>query len=186
MKPIGLRIASGALRGRRLKVPAGIRPTEQKVREALFSIWTDRLFEATLLDLFAGSGAVGIEAVSRGAAEVTFVESNQSVLTAQDENLRLLPPGRARQIRSPAERALTLLAAEEARFDLVFADPPYAWVPEAAFFASVALLLGEEGELVFEHSSRVELPLGSGGLVRTDSRRYGESSISFYRKGTLT
>lgn len=155
------------------------------MREALFSIWTDRLFEATLLDLYAGSGAVGIEAVSRGAAEVTFVESNRSVLASQDENLRLLQPGRARQIRSPAERALSHLASEGSRFDLVFADPPYAWIPDAAFFAAVAILLEEEGEVAFEHSSRVELPVGSGGLVRTDSRRYGESAISFYRKGNL-
>ena len=75
MKSPGVRISSGALRGRRLEVPAGIRPTEQKVREALFSIWGERLAEGVVLDLFAGSAAVAIEAISRGAFSVTVVES---------------------------------------------------------------------------------------------------------------
>lgn len=180
MKPPGVRISSGSLRGRRLEVPAGIRPTEQKVREALFSIWGERLAEADVLDLFAGSGAVAIEALSRGAGFVTAVESNRSVLEAQRRNLALLPAGSFRLLALPVERALRELATGGAAFDLIFADPPYSWIPDAGFFVACASLLRNGGELVVEHSSRVALPIEVSALVRTDSRRYGESALTFY------
>lgn len=180
MKSPGVRISSGALRGRRLEVPAGIRPTEQKVREALFSIWGERLAEGVVLDLFAGSAAVAIEAISRGAFSVTVVESNRAVLEAQRRNLALLPAGSYRLLAQPVERALRELAARGEDFDLMFADPPYSWIPDAGFFAGCAALLRSGGELVVEHSSRVELPLEAAELVRTDSRRYGESALTFY------
>lgn len=180
MRPSGVRISSGSLRGRKLEVPAGIRPTEQKVREALFSIWGDRLEDADVLDLFAGSAAVAIEAVSRGAGHATAVESNRTVLEAQRRNLALLPSGSFRQLGLPVERALRELAIAGEAFDLVFADPPYAWMPDDGFFAGCAPLLRSGGELVVEHSSRWVLPIEFSELVRTDSRRYGESALTFY------
>lgn len=185
MKPPGVRISSGALRGRKLEVPAGIRPTEQKVREALFSIWGELLPEANLLDIFAGSAAVAIEAISRGAFAVTVVESNRTVLEALRRNLSLLPAGSARLLAQPAERALRELRGAGAQFDLVFADPPYAWVPDNDFLVGCAELLAPAGVLAIEHSARVTLPVEVGSLIRTDSRRYGESALSFYRKSGL-
>jgi 16S rRNA (guanine(966)-N(2))-methyltransferase RsmD len=173
-------VSSGALRGRKLEVPAGIRPTEQKVREALFSIWGELLPAATLLDLFAGSGAVAIEAVSRGALAVTLVESQRAVLEVTKRNAALLPAASFRILPLPAERALAELLGRGERFDLVFADPPYAWIPDAGFLAGCAALLRPGGVVTVEHSSRVVLPIESGELVRTDTRRYGESALTFY------
>jgi len=181
-KSPGIRISSGELKGRRLEVPAGIRPTEQKVKEALFSIWGERLAEAAVLDLFAGSGAVAIEAISRGALEVTVVEANRPVLEALKRNASILPAGSFHLLPRPVERALTELDGRAARFDLIFADPPYSWVPDAGFLAGCGALLREGGALTVEHSSRVDLPGEAGALVRTDSRRYGESALTFYGK----
>lgn len=182
MKSPGIRVASGAMKGRKLEVPPGIRPTEQKVREALFSIWGERLAEATLLDLFAGSGAVAIEAISRGALSTTLVESNRSVVAALERNMALLPPGSYRLLVLPAERAIAELTRQAARFDLVFADPPYSWLPDAGFLAACALLLRPGGLLTIEHSARSSLPASAGDLVRMDSRRHGESALAFYGK----
>jgi 16S rRNA (guanine966-N2)-methyltransferase len=182
VKPAGLRVASGALRGRKLGVPDGIRPTEQKVREALFSIWGDRLPEASLLDLFAGSGAVGIEAVSRGAFGVTLVESHRPVLEVLRRNAAILPAASFRVLALPVDRALDELRASAVEFDLIFADPPYAWLPDPRFFAGCAALLRPGGALAVEHSARVALPVEVGELVRTDSRRYGESALAFFGK----
>ena len=175
-----MRISSGSLRGRRLEVPAGIRPTEQKVREALLSIWGERLAEANVLDLFAGSAAVAIEAISRGAFSATAVESDRTVLAVQKRNLALLPAASFRQLAVPVERALLELRGRGERYDLVFADPPYAWIPDAGFFAGCAGVLEPGGLLTVEHSSRVVLPLEVAGLTRTGTRRYGESALTFY------
>jgi len=182
MKSPGIRVSSGVLRGRKLEVPEGIRPTEQKVREALFSIWGERIAEAALLDLFAGTGAVGIEAVSRGAFAVTLVESNHRVLEALKRNTGLLPAGSFRLLALSVARALGELQREAGSFDLIFADPPYSWVPDAGFFAGCATLLGSGGGLAVEHRARVVLPAEAAGLARLDSRRYGESALAFFGK----
>jgi 16S rRNA (guanine(966)-N(2))-methyltransferase RsmD len=180
VKPPGLRISSGSLRGRRLEVPAGIRPTEQKVREALFSIWGAALADANVLDLFAGSGAVAIESVSRGALSATAVESGRTVLAPLKRNLALLPAGSCRLLALPVERALLELQGRGEPFDFVFADPPYAWIPDGGFFAACSALLRAGALLTVEHSSRVVLPVEAGDLVRTDTRRYGEAALTFY------
>lgn len=177
-----MRISSGALKGRTLEVPTGVRPTEQKVREALFSIWGERLPEASLLDLFAGSGAVAIEAISRGALQATLVESSRTVVAALRRNAACLPAGSHRLLNVPVERALRELGMQAERFDLIFADPPYAWVPDAVFLAGCSALLLAGGLLTIEHSSRAALPAEAGELVRTDVRRYGESALTFYGK----
>lgn len=152
------------------------------MREALFSIWAERLPESVVVDLFAGTGAVGIEAVSRGALGVTLVESSRAVLAALQRNAALLPEGSCRLLALPVERALAELGRRNEPCDLVFADPPYAWLPGDEFFAGCSALLRPGGALAFEHSARVALPVEAGDLVRTDSRRYGESALSFYVK----
>ena len=176
MKP-GVRVTGGAFRGRGLVVPPGARPTEGRVREALFSIWSDRLENARVLDLFAGSGVVGLEAVGRGALSALAVDDNLRAIKTLEENA-------ARVGEKLEVRRLTLpagLSRLTGPFDLVFADPPYAFEAYADLLAGVAPLLAPDGEVVVEHSTRREMPLEAGPLVRVDVRRYGESSLAFYR-----
>ena len=186
MKP-GVRVSGGELRGRGLAVPPGARPTEGRVREALFSIWGESVAGARVLDLFAGSGAVGIEAAGRGALDVLAIDDDpRAVRTIAENAARLAAGGVAvRRLRLPA--GLARLAGREADpFDLVFADPPYAFTGYAALLAALvggpSPLLAPGGDIAVEHSSRLDLPLEVGPLVRKDVRRYGESSLSFYRR----
>jgi 16S rRNA (guanine966-N2)-methyltransferase len=183
MKP-GVRVSGGELRGRGLAVPPGARPTEGRVREALFSIWDERIVGARVLDLFAGSGVVGIEAAGRGALEVWAVDDDARAARTIAENAGRLAPGAVtvRRMRLPAG----LARLSGGPFDLVFADPPYAFTGYAALLAAVAPILAADGEVVVEHSARLELPVEAGPLVRTDVRRYGESSLSFYHLQTGT
>ena len=152
------------------------------MREALFSIWQERLPNALWLDLFAGSGAMGIEALSRGALSATFVESDRGAVRVLERNLALLAPGSARLVATPAERALAELAGEPEtqRFDLVFADPPYAWTVPAEMFAAIARVAGADAELAIEHAARAALPDREGPWVRRLERRYGDSALSVY------
>lgn len=175
-----LRITSGELRGRRLEAPAGVRPTEGRVREALFSIWWERVVRAEILDLFAGSGAVGIEALSRGAARAVFVDQAPRVLQALKKNVEGLPRGAATIVRGRLPEALGRRVEDP--FDLVFADPPYAFDAYVELIRAVAPRLRDDGEVVVEHAARRELPPEVGQLIRHDVRRYGECSLSFYAR----
>ena len=176
MKP-GVRVTGGAFRGRGLAVPPGARPTEGRVREALFSIWSDRLEGARALDLFAGSGIVGLEALGRGALSVLCVDDDPRAIKTLEANAsRLGERLEVRRLSLPAG-----LARLSGPFDLVFADPPYAFDGYEELLTGVQPLLAPEGDVVVEHASRRELPLEAGRLVRVDVRRYGESSLSFYR-----
>jgi 16S rRNA (guanine966-N2)-methyltransferase len=178
VKP-GVRVTGGSFKGRGLAVPPGARPTEGRVREALFSMWGDLLDGARVLDLFAGSGVVGLEALSRGALDVLFVDDSlQAVKTLQENAAQLGERIEARKLSLPAG-----LARLSGPYDLVFADPPYAFAEYGILLAGIAPLLAPDGEVVVEHSTRKELPIEIGSLVRTDVRRYGESSLSFYRVG---
>jgi 16S rRNA (guanine(966)-N(2))-methyltransferase RsmD len=172
----------GAHRGRGLAVPPGARPTEGRVREALFSIWSDRLEGARVLDLCAGSGVVGLEAVGRGALSALLVDEDFRAVKTLESNL-------ARVGEKTVEiRRLTLPGGlgrliEAGPFDLIYADPPYNFQSYDALIAGAAPLLATDGELVVEHSSRRDMPVQAGELVRIDTRKYGEGSLSFYRKG---
>lgn len=183
MKAGGLRVNAGSLRGRRLEVPPGIRPSEGKIKEALFSIWSEVLPDASFLDLFAGSGAVGIEAVSRGALRATFVEARRPVAETLKRNLELLPRTAWKVRVEAVETALVSELANEARFDLVFLDPPYSREIDAQLLAACASVLETDGRIAVEHDARSRLPVESGGLIRVESRRYGESALTFYGKG---
>jgi 16S rRNA (guanine966-N2)-methyltransferase len=179
VKP-GVRVTGGELRGRGLAVPPGARPTEGRVREALFSIWADRLEGARVLDLFAGSGVVGFEALSRGALSVLCADADLRTIKVLEENAARLGGGiEIRRLPLPA--GLTRLTGP---FDLVFADPPYAFDGYGSLLAGIVPLLAPDGEIVIEHSSRRDLPIEKGPLVRSDVRRYGESALSFYRLGS--
>jgi 16S rRNA (guanine966-N2)-methyltransferase len=183
VKQPGVRVAGGSFRGRSLTVPPGARPTEGRVREALFSIWGDRLDGARVLDLFAGSGVVGLEAAGRGALTVLAVDEDRRAVEALEANAARLGETLIDIRRLTLPLGLGRLIAEGAGpFDLAFVDPPYNFAPYEDILASLAPLLAADAEVAVEHSSRRSLPLEAGGLVRVDSRKYGESSLSFYRR----
>lgn len=182
------RIISGTAGGRRLQTPAGAgtRPTSDRVREALFSRLEhlEALAGARVLDLYAGSGALGLEAVSRGAASVLLVESARPAAAVARANAALVAPDRARVRADRVERVLLAgPGGRELRADLVFLDPPYD-LSEEALGDVLALLelhgwLAPEALVVVERSSRSPEPTWPGGLEPTEERRYGETRIWF-------
>ncbi len=181
MKP-GVRVTGGAHRGRGLAVPPGARPTEGRVREALFSIWSDRLEGARVLDLFAGSGVVGLEAVGRGALSALLIDEDLRAVKTLEANCARVGEKTVEVRRLTLPGGLGRLT-EAGPFDLVYADPPYNFQAYDTLIAGAAALLATDGEMVVEHSSRRDMPVQAGELVRIDTRKYGESSLSFYRKG---
>lgn len=176
----GTRISSGRLRGRVLRVAPGVRPTESRLREALFSIWGPRVRESRFLDLFAGSGAVGLEALSRGAAEVWLVEGDPRVARVLASNLERVGVERRRLVRAELPAGLARVAGST--FDLIFADPPYAFEAYLEVLERAAPLLAEGGSLALEHARRLELPISVSILELEDRRTYGDKALSFYRR----
>jgi 16S rRNA (guanine966-N2)-methyltransferase len=172
-----VRIIAGSCKGARIFAPRGLetRPTGDRVREAAFTL-VGPVDGASVLDLFAGSGAMGLEALSRGAASAVFVESDRDACRTIDRNLVKLRLPSARVVCSDA---LRFLAAERGRYDLVFVDPPYELVESLLVHLGVHLprLLAEDGLIVFESAAKVEpeLPL----RVRT-SRRYGAARLTLF------
>lgn len=178
-----MRVIAGTARGRRLKTPKGtsVRPTSDKVRGAVFSILLSQrdLTDAAVLDLFAGTGALGIEALSRGAARAVFVEKDTRTADLIGENLELTGfTDAARVVRADAER---LDLASLGRFDLVFADPPYALVLGSRALGALGSVLADAGVAVVEHGVD-EPPPTPVGLEAFDRREYGDTGITFYRR----
>jgi len=182
-----MRIIAGALKGRVLAPVKGrTRPTAAKVREAIFNI-LGAVPEAQVLDLFAGTGALGIEALSRGAARAVFVEDHPEALKALSRNLETLGlQDCSRVLPLPAAAALKKLDAQGERFDLVFLDPPYGGgVAQATLIALVASgLLLPQAWVVTEHSRRENLPEVIGGLAQQTLRRYGDTQVAIYGRET--
>lgn len=189
----GVRITGGDLKGRIASVPPRARPTEGRVREALFSIWRREVHGCRFLDLFAGSGAVAAEAAGRGALSVVAVETDRRALRCLEANLRGLGLEGIVEIHRGALPGVLASWSEEGRmlpFHLIFADPPYGLgAHEGAYeelLRAAEPLLAEDGQICIEHSARGELPVevaaASGPLIRADVRRYGESALSFYRR----
>jgi len=163
-----------------VSAPSGraVRPTPARVKEALFSIIGNRIHDALILDLFAGTGALGFEALSRGAAHATFVESHRLTAAALTRTAQALAlEDRSTVIAAPAERIALRLAG---RYDIIFADPPYAQPYPAALFAR----LRERGALdtrtlvVYEHSSAIDPP-ADPRLPVARTARYGAVALSF-------
>ena len=185
-----LRIISGELGGRRIRVPplAGVRPTAERVREALFSILGPATTGARVLDAYSGSGALGFEALSRGAREVVFVEADRQVCRWLSSNAGILGiTGRCRVVTGSVVEILSRISREP--FDLVLADPPYAGDEAARFLPCAAApeVLGPQGTVVLERAARAPvIPVPSGKLVLSSTRRYGDTRLDFYvRRGSL-
>lgn len=188
-----MRITGGSFRSRALRAPRGdrTRPTSDRVREALFSILTSRrdgpsLVGARVLDLYAGTGALAIEALSRGAAHATVVENGAEALAALRANVQGLGlEARVRIVTTPVERAAPRAdRAPEAPFDVVFADPPYALVRSGDVVRAMARwleprVLTSSATVVVEHAS-ADAPPAFEALNLVDSRRYGDTTLSFY------
>jgi 16S rRNA (guanine(966)-N(2))-methyltransferase RsmD len=176
-----MRVVGGTLGGRRLIAPRGqaTRPTSDRVREALFSILGDRVQGARVLDLFAGSGALGIEALSRGAAEATFVDSAAPAIAALRANLEALGLT-AEVLRRDALVFLKATARTPRQYDLVFLDPPYADAERlgARLGDTLPVLLAPGGCVVSESDRRA--PLNLPPLEAHDERRYGDTLIRLH------
>jgi 16S rRNA (guanine(966)-N(2))-methyltransferase RsmD len=177
-----LRLSGGQFRGRRLRVPHGVRPTEGRLREALFSIWQNEIDGARFLDLFAGAGAVGLEAVGRGAARAVLVEGDPRTLRLLAENVDTLgarSSTRLYRLRLPA--GLAVLREREAPFALVFVDPPYGFGEGGKLLAGLPPLLLPGGAVAYEHADRDTPPAAPPELVFEETRCYGGSCLSSYR-----
>jgi 16S rRNA (guanine966-N2)-methyltransferase len=175
-----LRIAGGEARGRRLKAPRNIRPTQGMVKQAIFNMVGASIDGATVLDLFAGSGALGIEALSRGAASVTFVDQQPRGLAILRQNLDALGfKERARLVRSEVVRWLEASHEAVGAADYIFLDPPYE---DVVLDRALAVLDRDvKGAAVLaEHSRRQELPRLT--RLRVDrQRRYGDTVVTVFR-----
>ena len=178
-----MRIVGGALGGRVLRAPRGsaTRPTSEKVREAMFAILPD-VTGAHVLDLFAGSGALGIEALSRGAAHATFFDSGRPALEALRGNLRTLGLDARATVVAGDAPALAARHVPARPWELVLVDPPYASdLAVRAVSAIPPARLADGAVIVIEHDRRNTPPDAIGSLLRTDQRRYGDTLVSFYR-----
>jgi 16S rRNA (guanine(966)-N(2))-methyltransferase RsmD len=191
-----VRIIGGVLGGRRLRAPRGqaTRPTADRVKESLFNILVGlgKLGGAHVLDLFAGSGALGLEALSRGAADALFVDSGADPAQVIADNARALGvESRVRVVRGDVVATLGRLAGRDlGRFDLAFLDPPYAAGLAAAALAALPPLLAPGARVLLEHDRRTPPEVGKVGpeggeigplsLQLMDRRRYGDTEVSFY------
>ncbi len=174
-----MRVIAGEFRSRRLKsIPgAATRPTPDRLRETLFDILATRIEGAVLVDAYAGTGAVGIEALSRGASHAYFLEKDRHALEVIRENLAGLSlEGRATILTGPV-----LLTLARAKGDIVFLDPPYEL--EREYGAAMELLSADPpGLAVVQHSVRTHLEEGYGGLRRSRVVRQGDNALSFYSR----
>jgi len=185
-----MRISAGEHRGRQLRSPRGTktRPTSDRLRQALFNALGARIQGARVLDLFAGTGAVGLEALSRGASTATFVEVDRRAVASLRTNLTILNlAGRARVVVAEVLPTLARLQAGGEVFDCIFLDPPYAGDLPARCMETLAHggLLSENALLVAQTFHKTALPDRVGNLRQTWRRRHGESNLTFYAKETL-
>jgi 16S rRNA (guanine966-N2)-methyltransferase len=177
-----MRIIAGKLKGRNIYCPAGreIRPTPNLIRGAVFNVLSDRIAEARVLDLFAGAGTLGLEAYSRGAAEVFFVDRDPRAIAAIEKSIaRFGGAGRLRTFRCDA---FTFLQNDPAPFDVILADPPYRQdlLSRLLEFIAGGRLLKPQGIFMYQHHPKLTVPQAVEPLRLWKSRRHGNSQITFY------
>jgi 16S rRNA (guanine966-N2)-methyltransferase len=183
-----MRVIAGTFKGRRLVTPRGAvtRPTADQVRIALMDTLTPALPGARVLDLFAGAGSIGLEALSRDAGHATFVERDARAAAALVANVRALGvESRAQVVRDDVERALGRLAGEARRFEIIFLDPPYT--TDLASRALDALgsgaLVAPDGLVIAQHFTKRPPAREYGALRAFRDRRFGETTLTFFRAG---
>ena len=179
-----MRIIAGSARGRRLQAPRGdaTRPTGDRVKQSLFDILSPRIGGARFLDLFSGSGAIGLEAFSRGASEVVLVDQARPAVEAAQANVATLKAQGVLVLRLPVVAALRQLAGGEP-FDVVFLDPPYDSPLYEVVLGDVGTLLAADGVVVAEHFHKRALPATIGVLELTREVRVGDHRLSFFERG---
>ena len=179
-----MKILYGIAKGKKLLIPKGARPLSSSVKEALFEKIKDKIKKSRFLDLFAGSGNVGIEALSRGAWKVTFVDKSSKAVKVIRENLKNCGFLEfAEIIQSDAISIIRTLHNRQCKFDIIFAGPPYK-----SNFAYEVLkeilnfpILDEDGILIIEHFKKYKLPEISGNLILKSKNIYGDTILSFYK-----
>jgi 16S rRNA (guanine966-N2)-methyltransferase len=186
-----MRIIAGKFRSRQLRSLKGatIRPTSDRLRETLFNVLGELVVDARFLDCFAGTGAIGIEALSRGARDVIFIERQNAAATLIQKNLESLEiKSGARVMKLDAMHALRRLAEEGAvhggKFDICFLDPPYAektGYNEVLSFLGEAPLMAANGIVIAEHERKLDLPASFGTLECVRVLRQGDAALTFYR-----
>jgi 16S rRNA (guanine(966)-N(2))-methyltransferase RsmD len=177
-----MRVSGGTGRGQRLKVPTGsrVRPTSDKVKQALFNILGDRVTDASFLDLYAGAGGIGIEALSRGASSVVFVDSSRESLSVVKKNIERTGFGeRAQVVFAKVE---SYLKKPSGPYDIIFLDPPYAeeLQPLLGLIAGSGIVKSG-GIVVAEHFKKKPSPEKAGNLVLSRQARYGDTVLAFYK-----
>ena len=181
-----MRIVAGTARGRPLEGPKDsrtIRPTADRVRETLFNVLGQWMEGETVLDLYAGTGALALEALSRGAPHAVLVDQDREAVRLCRANAEALGfAGQVEVMNAPVERALEQLGRAGRRFALVFADPPYAVRGVLGILEQVerAAVLAPGGRLCIEHDKREEAPDSIGPLTRVDQRAFGDTRVSLY------
>ncbi|MDO8494052.1 MAG: 16S rRNA (guanine(966)-N(2))-methyltransferase RsmD [Deltaproteobacteria bacterium] len=180
-----MRIIAGNAKGRRLKSPKGqeIRPVLDQVKEAIFNILWD-VTDFTVLDLFAGTGSMGIEAISRGAQEVVFVDNLPASVRLIRDNLRICQMmEQGKVLKQPVGKAIATLSKQNRSFDLIFVDPPYLkrFVNRTLRKLAESPLVHEKTIIITEHHPKEPIE-ESNGLTLTDQRKYGQTVISFLKK----
>ncbi len=183
-----MRIVAGTAKGRALAGPKPtskhIRPTADRVRETLFNVLGQWLEGQSVLDLYAGTGALGLESLSRGAKKAVLVDSDREALALCRTNTDTLGFGeRVEILAQPVERALETLGRRGDRFSLIFADPPYAARVVETVLEGVARsgVLEPGGSVVIEHDKREPAPESHAGFERVDQRRFGDTLVSLFR-----
>ena len=183
-----MRIIAGAYKGRNLKSPPSmnVRPTSDRLRETLFNVIAPRIEDSRFLDLCAGSGAVGIEALSRGASHVTFVDRSRRSCTLIESNLELCRVSEDQQTIYCSEAGEFLRQTQSGPWDIIYFDPPYKddYLKTLNHLGSSSNLLSTDGLLIVEHHHKNPIPETIGNLSRTRILKQGDSSLSFFQKTT--
>lgn len=183
-----MRIISGEYRGFRLKAPKGenTRPTTDRVKESVFSIIESKkriTSEAQVLDLFAGSGGIGLEFLSRGAAHACFVDSDASSISIIKDNIsKCKVENRTEVYRNDVLKAVELLSRKRKKFDYIYMDPPYEKniIPKVIETIYNSGVLNSNGIIIAEHEAGLELEDAECNMVKIDSRKYGSIGVSFF------
>jgi 16S rRNA (guanine(966)-N(2))-methyltransferase RsmD len=178
-----MRIISGKFKGKEISLAKGMRPTQDKVRKALFDILGD-IEGLSFLELFAGSGAIGFEAASRGVRDLTLVEYSCDCLLAIKKNIEALKLNACNLYPQEAREAITKLHKDERKFDIIFLDPPYylGLSKKTLQILEAYDILAPNGFIVVQHFKKDNLPDALGDLRLFKQAKYGDTVLSFYRK----